>query len=69
METDSPDEVIVTPLTMKELLDRVEGLRGQLSTFSDSALAEISMLKRFIVHILDEEPQTVIKLLKLSQRT
>lgn len=41
-------ELIVETRTLGDLLAAVEGLRGQLSTFSMEALAEIDQLKYWI---------------------
>lgn len=42
------DPLIMKPQTLGELLQAVEGLRGQLSTFSQQSLAEIDLLKYWI---------------------
>lgn len=58
-------DLVVAPATLAEVLAAIEGYRNQLSTFSDSALAEITMLRRFILVLMDERPPPLVGLVKL----
>jgi hypothetical protein len=47
-------DMVDIPRTLGDLMAAVEGLRGQLSTFSMQALAEIDLLQYSIQRKIDE---------------
>jgi len=60
--------IVVKTATLAELIAAIDGYRGQLSVFSDQALSELSMMRRFVLALMDEKPPPSVGMNKLPPR-
>jgi hypothetical protein len=52
--------LLVGTRSLSELLEAVEGLRGQLSVLSDTALSELELMKFWIQKAIDDGANAVV---------
>ena len=57
--------LVVAPRTLGEVIAAIEGYRNQLSVFSDTALAEIELLKQWVGRLVQEDAPTVLVELRI----
>ena len=61
-------KLVVQAKTLSEMCDAIEGLRGQLAVFSDTALMELEKMKSWIRQEIEADAAARIALVEVPRK-